>query len=193
MKRPPRALGQAAQIRPAPCPPTGGTPPIPLVGAYGRAPRKFICLSESVVGYLLHFVDAQPKPRTMPHTGTGTFCTGCQQGKAIRWKGFVCALQLPTYKRCILEITAGAYQFCPDLANLAGNLRGRVIEVQRMYDSKNSPVRASVGEKIQGAEKLKPAWDLHASLLRLWGFATALALEGPDASRKSVDSAGEEW
>lgn len=124
-------------------------------------------LTDHPVSVRTHWYDDAEWPCTLK---TGR-CIGCEGVKNERWTAYV-GLYTATRKTPvgILPITLHAAMQCRELLLGGSDLRGYHVIVRRVGTRKNSACYAEIGPKRLSSDKLPPAFDLRAALVRLWGF-----------------------
>jgi hypothetical protein len=102
-------------------------------------------------------------------------CPWCKERIPTRWKGYLCGFLTTTYCPCIIEITSGAVATCPELADRAIDLRGKIVSLTRNGASSNAPVRAALEERTGTLLRapLPAPFDLPKALFRIWRFDPA--------------------
>lgn len=132
-----------------------------------RPHQNLICLvtSERWQGVYTHYLDG----RTRPCTGSELDCDGCYRKLARRWKAYLCAVGFGSGRRCIVELTQGAMESCPQVIDRTVNLRGRRIILSRDGNSKNGPVRCRL-EASAADLFVPPPFNLMRALCVVWGI-----------------------
>lgn len=130
-----------------------------------KAGQRWQCfvVSDRVEGVMTHFVDG----RTQPHLLPPAVCEGCQRQAWPIWKGYV-GVWFPNPGRiCVLEITRGAVNSCPDLVKTKHSLRGNVLTIWRKGDSNRGLVRCEMRTAVPTATLPLP-FDVRKAMANFW-------------------------
>lgn len=148
-----------------PCPPTPQrVAPKLLVVRLGLKWRGAV-LGERVLGLFQHWFEG----RTRPCLAAWVTCADCQRALARMWYGYLPCLELPSRIPRVVVIPAAAFRCSLPLVEQNGRLRGWGIELERIGDSQNSPVRVSLSA-LRGDVHLPAAFNPAPSLLRVAGI-----------------------
>lgn len=145
---------------------------VEIVSARPKLPVFALITSSQLIGVYTHWqppTKTWDKGRTVPCLGDEIFCSGCQARRSKRWKGYLGCFNRRHSKNIIVEVTAEAANACPALIDPTNDLRGKIIELERIGDKHNSPVMARVVSP-PGKVYIPAAFNVHAQLARLWGF-----------------------
>lgn len=150
-----------------------------------RCPRSGsltgVIVSPDMIGTGTHFW----KNRTMPCTGKS--CPACRDGFNPRWYGFLGIWSPKTDRLGILEITEAASDEVDRYYDRHKTLRGAQIKVSRQGNRPNGRVLADLTTGTIDPERLPPAIDIKATLLRMWELTTTA-----DADLREVGNARHE-
>ena len=162
-----------------PCPKKDPRGYLPVLGI--KASRKYAltCISSTVYGKELHY-DGK---RTLACLGTPQTCPLHAQGLPWRWYGFVGAVDHER-RVWLIQLTVGAYQWSPSLQQLDGSLRGRKLDIYRLKDRNNSPMRVVVSSSLGSVASI-PEPDLEYSVLRLFNHVGGLRLVEENAQAEA--------
>jgi hypothetical protein len=149
--------------RGVPCPTAGSTLYLKLLYPGPGRYVDWVAVGNQILGVACHFWEG----RTHPCLGPEENCPGCAHHWQPVWKGFVAAQHYPSYRLRAAMITQAAYQHCPSLRMLDGQLRGTAWRVARMGEGKNAPMKVQQMSPSK-ALTLHEDVDLLSSLERLW-------------------------
>jgi len=138
---------------------------IPVLSPKSVQPVHGIITSERWHGVYTHFQNE----RTGPCTGTELDCEGCFRKRPRRWKAYLAGVTFGTGRKCVIELTQGAMESCPELIRRDVNLRGRKIVLWRANPSKQAPVRVRL-EGQQPDHLVPRPFDLQRALCVIWGL-----------------------
>jgi len=147
-------------------------------------PCRLLLLGGPLVGAWLHW--CQPgehghvRGRHEPCLTNRAACWGCQQGKSLRWKGWLSAWLDRPGRHVLAEITEDATRDV-DPAQWRGVARSRgwTIILTRKGCSANSPVRVAFTGAWHPVNNLPEPLDPRGPLARAWGL-------DPDFCRAAV-------
>lgn len=146
-------------------PPSGRQPYFPIVRVRVGDTQHAVILSHHMLGVYQHYDQVV----TVPCIGRDNGCRPCLAGLSWRWYGYVFVLLPGSGKIGIMQITSGAVEKNPALADTSASLRGRYVKAYRRGRAVNGPLTVDLG-KASGLENLPTTPDLKAALLRLWGI-----------------------
>jgi hypothetical protein len=123
-----------------------------------------VILSQTMFGYCVYWngfrtIAEMDRPRPKP---------GEKEFRGLRWYGFL-AVQITGGVHRLVQITETAVQYCPELEQLDGELRGRSLGLKRLGSSRNSPMRVRFGE-VPLIPVSDPGIDLAACVQSLYGI-----------------------
>jgi hypothetical protein len=150
---------------------------VPIWKGRGRDKWTWQLLNPKLFGLFTHWDGYRVLPCTLP---LGR-CAPCIEGWDRRWRAFVGALSGRTRGQYLLQVTKLAWEECPELAELDGQLRGHVFAVWRTHDAKCAPWKWQRVAHPVGEPHRRPT-DVVAVLSKLWGLDLAAL-----ATRKDFD------
>jgi len=134
------------------------------------SPVRVVCLNSCVYGVRTHYVEG----RTVPCTDqTRGYCDHCAESKP-RWYGYMGGLIPQVGRLALAEMTYEAAKACPMLHQVGVDLRGKLLKVERIGESKRGRVVATF-EEMRIAVKLPRPHDIPAALCAIWGVAPTVA------------------
>lgn len=141
--------------------------PVPILSPAPGTAVRGIVLSSALVGVWTHWFNG----RTTPHLLGRGGCSGCREHLSKRWKGYLAIYWQAGVCVGLAELTPSAARACPELIEATGaDLRGYLIELARPLGKKNGRVslRLQPPPYRRAPDKLPPAPDVRACLLRIW-------------------------
>lgn len=154
-------------------PPIDNRPKLKIIKAPAFGRSSFVVLSPRVYRYHLHHDGA----RTRACTGEPATCAYCGMGLSLRWAGYLAVWDTHTNLVHLLELTHGAYTHCPQLAELAGQLRGVGIEVWRLKKNPKGPVSCRPTKAVI-SRPLPDEPHVHHALCRIWSVPLVRESDG---------------
>lgn len=126
---------------------------------------RTICLSNSILGVLTHWIDGHE----IPCLRTSGKCVCSAAPVQVRWTGFLCCVLSDVRARpAILPITDHAARQCPLLVSSAKDLRGLQIHYAREKGGECAKCWARIVEPTVSDKSIPPAFDLWHALITVW-------------------------
>lgn len=150
-----------------PCPPPDKRPFVKLLKVPPFLKVAYVCLSDFMVGYMIHYENR----RTHPCTAAVGRCRFDHASQPPRWAGYIAVRPQTHPVPYLLPLTPGSVQNCPTLMKMDGNLRGKLITPYRLGQAPTSPLRVEVSNPPDNPvwRNALPVIDLPSALSRLWG------------------------
>lgn len=131
-----------------------------------RCPTKgflaVVIVSHDLMGRYTHYFAGRTRPCQ------GNDCEACNKNMRPRWHGYLCAIDLQTNEKIIVEVTSSIASQLGEWFDSHRTLKGSRMKLERRSPKPNGKITCKLAEPAPGTGELPTAPDIRPIMNKIW-------------------------